>query len=159
MFHQPVNDRQQHTEPIPIRTNAKRPHERGIQAGDVGLHHAAGDAGGKQVQRGARMFRAVAGAMGGQGGVGAHVGSNDERVDDPGGGAGVRKPLVSPRRHLCQRECRAAHDARDRRGLFNIRRGITPHPGRVCAKHIQDLIAAYEFAIGTGHAQVPGDRL
>jgi hypothetical protein len=86
------------------RADAVGAHQRRVQAGDVGLHHAGRDAGGEQVQRRAAVRSAIAALVRGKRGAGAQVRAHEQRVDHPGRRARIREAFVAARSHPGQRE-------------------------------------------------------
>ena len=159
MFDKIIDQRQQHAESIAVGADAKRTHQRRVQAGHVGLDDSVGDTRGEQMQCCAGVYSAVPPSMRRQGGVGADVGANDQRIDDAGGRSGVREPFVPSRCHLRERECRTAHDARDGGSFFHIGGGVPAHTIRIGAEDGVNLIATNEFAIVPRNAQMPRHHL
>ena len=105
------------------------------------------------------MRRPVAGLVGGQRHPRAQVRTLQQGIDHAGSRSRIRQPLIPSRRHLRQRERRAAEHPRQSSHLLDVRRGVAAHPGRVAAVLGVNLVSANVLAIGTGDPQVPRDRL
>ena len=127
LLDQPIDQREQRAEPVARRADPVRAHQRRVQAGDVGLDDALCHAGGEQVQRRAAVRRAIAGLVRGQRRSRTQVSAHQQRIDHAGSRPGIGEPLVAPRRHLRQRERRAAEHAREPGDLVDVRGGVAAH--------------------------------
>jgi len=159
LLDQAIDETEEHAEPVARGTDAVLTHQGRIEARDVRLHHALGDARGEQVERRARVLGAVAALVSGERGAGAKVRAHDQRIDHASGRTRVGQALVATRHHAREREGSAAEETREPRGLVHVVERVAADTPGVAAIHLVDARADDELPLRRRETEVTRDGL